>query len=206
MLNHKKNVFIVGSGGMCAYARMYHQRGWNVVREMQSASLVQFTGGSDVTPSLYLEKSHHSTYNHLERDMDETREFHLAYALGLPMVGICRGGQFLNVMCGGKLHQDVDGHGLFKGHTLYTEDGREVWVSSTHHQMMIKGAGGRVLGHGGNLSLCKSGADYEDRTAAVDDLEVVSYREHKVLCFQPHPELNGFEACQDYFFKLLDEM
>ena len=72
------------------------------------------TGGRDVDPATYGQEPHAST-DEPARDRDAW-EFALvrgALARGLPLLGICRGAQVLNVALGGTLHQhlpDVVGH------------------------------------------------------------------------------------------------
>ena len=72
------------------------------------------TGGNDVDPARYGQPSHASTDkpSHL-RDGWEFALLDAALARGLPVLGICRGAQVLNVALGGTLHQhlpDVIGH------------------------------------------------------------------------------------------------
>jgi putative glutamine amidotransferase len=72
------------------------------------------TGGKDVDPALYGQSAHPKT-DEPRRDR-EAWEFALlreALRRGLPILGICRGAQVLNVALGGTLHQhlpDVVGH------------------------------------------------------------------------------------------------
>src|SRR3546814_14796091 len=64
--------------------------------------------------------------------------FKTCYENGIPMLGVCRGAQFLNVMPGGKLYQDVDNH--VGDHPIYDPQNKRVIpnVSSIHHQMCIE--------------------------------------------------------------------
>ncbi|MFC0547780.1 gamma-glutamyl-gamma-aminobutyrate hydrolase family protein [Kutzneria chonburiensis] len=65
-------------------------------------------GGADVDPARYGEAVHPETLG-LRPDRDET-EFALvqsALAVGLPLIGVCRGMQVLNVVLGGTLTQHV---------------------------------------------------------------------------------------------------
>src|SRR5687768_16963203 len=91
---------------------MFMNKGWLVwdtdFNYPTNLDLICFTGGEDVTPSLYGEVKHPLTYNNPERDKHEVEYFN--QFIGIPKVGICRGGQFLNVMSGGKLHQHILGH------------------------------------------------------------------------------------------------
>jgi putative glutamine amidotransferase len=72
------------------------------------------TGGRDVDPASYGQSPHPSTDEPArERDAWEFALVGRALERGLPVLGICRGAQVLNVALGGTLHQhlpDVVGH------------------------------------------------------------------------------------------------
>jgi len=182
-------VFIVGGG--TAYAQMFIKHGWEVIGSIFDADLVQFTGGEDVTPIIYGEENTNS-YNNFDRDLREAGYFAIAQRMDKPMAGICRGGQFLNVMCGGSMIQHVEGHAIHGTHPLvFMEDVHEdtptTNVTSTHHQAMVSADPDAIL----------------DKSP--DDItEVIHYTTEKVLCFQPHPEFTGYKECTDYYFELLD--
>lgn len=66
------------------------------------------SGGSDLHPSVYGEEEHPSLGETIpERDAFEWEMFHLALEIGLPVFGICRGMQLMNVALGGSLYQDM---------------------------------------------------------------------------------------------------
>ncbi len=68
---------------------------------------VVITGGHDVDPVWYAAAPEvHPRYDR-ERDELETLVIDEALALGLPLLGICRGAQLLNVRLGGSLHQEL---------------------------------------------------------------------------------------------------
>src|SRR6185437_341954 len=141
------SVYIVG--GDANIERMFHKHGIDTVSGAAEATFACFTGGADVTPSLYDEENIYSGNDWL-RDVHEMSEFALIQELGIPSVGICRGGQFLNVMNGGKMWQDVNNHAIMGHHKLELFKGDEVGqqffeVTSTHHQMMRAGEGGEIL-------------------------------------------------------------
>ena len=100
-------------------------------------AMVVFTGGADVSPEYYGEKEHHSCFTQPKRDAEEFLVANRAREYGIPMAGICRGAQLLCVFAGGKLVQDVRGHGRYHYLLVNEEDGstEKYLVSSTHHQM-----------------------------------------------------------------------
>lgn len=101
----------------------------------EDIALVVFTGGHDVWPELYGEKALNITHYSKDRDRYESQFFDLALKNKIPMVGICRGSQFLCVKAGGKLVQDITGH--LGNHRLLTNDGRLLVCNSSHHQMQL---------------------------------------------------------------------
>ena len=67
-----------------------------------------FTGGPDLSPALYRETPRPETGPaSLARDALELLLIRLALAEDLPVLGICRGLQLLNVALGGTLYQDL---------------------------------------------------------------------------------------------------
>jgi putative glutamine amidotransferase len=69
---------------------------------------ILFTGGGDVDPKRYGAKRHAKVYG-VDKSRDDL-EFHIAaegIARGIPMMGICRGNQLLNVAHGGTLNQNI---------------------------------------------------------------------------------------------------
>lgn len=70
------------------------------------ADLVIFTGGEDVNPRLYGEDAQQGVYFSEKRDALEIKVFE-NYFGRVPMLGVCRGHQLLNVLLGGTLIQDI---------------------------------------------------------------------------------------------------
>lgn len=135
-----------------------------------------FTGGADIDPAVYGESLDGTEAEGIsdERDSAELRLARWALADDLPVLGICRGHQLLNVAAGGTLYQDIPA-GLpqsavdHRGST-YTDDrsllthkvslepgcrlaavfgATELAVNSLHHQGVKQpGSGLRVVGTG----------------------------------------------------------
>ena len=73
-----RRVFIVQSNAQ--YENMFNRHSdYVVVDHIEDADMLQFTGGSDVTPSLYGEKAHPTTYNNPGRDRIEAHAFRVNY-------------------------------------------------------------------------------------------------------------------------------
>lgn len=201
-------VFIVDTNNM--YERMFIARGWEITRDLLAADLVQFTGGADVSPYLYGEDKHQTTYNDPRRDLVEAGYYQVCLLIGKPMVGICRGGQFLNVMNGGKLYQNVNNHAIGGTHNadvMFRRDGFEskftFQVTSTHHQMMRVGDKGLLLLTAHEATQLDT--DHLTFMGKGEDVEAVWYAESRSLCYQPHPEIVDTEHdCQELYFHLLN--
>jgi putative glutamine amidotransferase len=69
------------------------------------------SGGADVAPDRYGQDVRGATDMEPWRDALEADAFEAARSRGVPILGICRGLQVVNVLMGGTLVQHVDGHG-----------------------------------------------------------------------------------------------
>lgn len=200
-------VFIVG--GNIQYRNMFLERGWTLVDRPSEADLFQFCGGADVDPTLYGHTQHPTTSTSKVCDNIDMAHYELAERLGIPRAGICRGGQFLNVMSGGLMVQDCNGHATYGGHrAVDLRDGSELLVSSTHHQMMHPSDDGVVLciAHMATRKEAHINGSVVDVTDTHgDDVEAVYYEHTKSLCFQPHPEFGGYDKCRDLYFSLIKD-
>ena len=144
-------------------------------------------GGTDIDPILYgAEPDPELLPLEPERDDLELALLSAALEAEVPVLGICRGIQVLNVHQGGTLHQHVPEHGRFdlpidstihqvsfaKGSTLHELYGSSAQVNSLHHQT--------VADLGRDLTV----------TARADDgtIEGVEMGDH-VVAVQWHPEM-----------------
>lgn len=96
-------------------------------------------GGEDISPSLYKQRANRSATGARDepsrRDRIEWDLMQQAIKYGIPIIGVCRGGQMLCAAAGGTLYQHVDGHTNGR-HQAETIDGKTIMISSLHHQMM----------------------------------------------------------------------
>jgi gamma-glutamyl-gamma-aminobutyrate hydrolase PuuD len=183
---------------------------------VEDADLVQFTGGEDVSPQLYGETEHPRTSSNMRRDVLEIGMFVRAGHEGKPMAGICRGAQFLHVMMGGDLWQDVPSHAISGTHEatcMLTK--KKVQVTSTHHQMMVYSDVPFVLLDTFRSAWKESNhngfsirATPKTKGHVWRDMEALAYLKGegpRVLCFQPHPEYtNCPKVTTELYFVYID--
>ena len=188
-----KNIYVVGE------AKHYADfiEGANLVDEISEADIVVFTGGEDVTPSLYGASLHPKTFCNPLRDKSEISVFN-SIRPNQMVIGVCRGSQLLCMLNGGKLVQHVTGHGLFHTHSIYNvETGTCYEITSTHHQMQypynLDGKDYSLL----YISTSNRSTDYEGDCIDSKELkskgepEIVLYHKEnfpKCLAIQGHPE------------------
>jgi len=149
---------------------------------------VVLTGGADLDPALYGAEPETDLFPpEPRRDTFELALIDRAMALELPVLGICRGLQMLNVRAGGTLHQHVPVHSRFdlvpdtEVHQVVTEPGTRLaelygealTVNSLHHQTVDQVGGGLAVA-----------ARADDGT--VEGLEIPGL---DVIAVQWHPEM-----------------
>lgn len=151
-----------------------------------------FWGGADLDPSFYnRERSDMCGHSDKYNDEDTINQMKEMIEQGIPIIGICRGAQVLNVVNGGILTQHIEGHTHSHDISLYDIDGDitdVVNVTSTHHQMMIPHKSGIILGKDQQSVVGKHWDNVNEDYIYKYVIEVVYYPETKSLCIQPHPE------------------
>lgn len=170
--------------------------------------LVCFTGGEDVSPELYGHKNLMSGCSK-ERDETEALIFEMARKQAIPMTGICRGTQLLNVMCGGTMVQHLKASHGGGRHRCQTVEGQEFSVTSSHHQMIVPGEGCEVLAwaekrlqyehavYDGELpdSVLEAGPKMltGDDYPVIRVTEAIAYPKLRIFGVQHHPEWQNIE-------------
>ena len=109
---------ITRAGGLAVLIPPQQLDAADAARLLTGLDALVITGGADVNPARYGHEPgpHTQAPENLRDDLEDSllRE---ALAQKLPILGICRGAQMLNVHCGGTLHQhlpDVVGHDRYR--------------------------------------------------------------------------------------------
>jgi gamma-glutamyl-gamma-aminobutyrate hydrolase PuuD len=152
--------------------------------------LVMFGGGADIDPLIYnhMNLASGSSTSTRIRDAAEELMWKSARERDIPILGICRGAQFVCAKSGGKLVQDCTNHG--NTHSIVTHDGRVLDMTSTHHQMMYPWTTEHQLlawAPRRSVKYVYAGPDFNENFLDREP-EVVYFPETKALGVQGHPE------------------
>lgn len=162
---------------------------------LNSCQAIVLWGGADISPSLYGEDRWKNSGPTVpsERDVFEWGLIREAVKKEIPIIGVCRGAQMLCAYTGGKLIQDVNGHGNGY-HNVKTYDGELFRTSTCHHQMMypfdveheLLGWAPDHLANVYNPPETEHAVDMEMRRQK--EPEVVYFPQIKGFAIQGHPE------------------
>ena len=171
-----------------------------------------FTGGEDFAPAYFGQEEHDKLGEvNVTRDTYDLTLFKLAKDRNIPILGICRGLQLINVAMGGTLYQDLpsqkpsdinhrqDEEGTVATHSVSIVEGsmmhqilgqKEVQVNTFHHQAIEKLAPGLKIVGWANDSVPEM---------------IEAYPSRQIIGTQFHPEIftaNG-DALMGKLFKFL---
>lgn len=165
---------------------------------------ILFTGGADIHPR-YFNEEPPKEVNQLEpyRDKCELELFKRAYNRKMPILGICRGAQLINVALGGSLYQDINrqlpdtyghnpkeafGYDLFHSvdilddtrlYDIFKE--KNIYVNSFHHQS--------IKDLGKNLKIAALAKDNViEGIESTDDRYLIGVQWHPEILTEKHPE------------------
>jgi GMP synthase-like glutamine amidotransferase len=109
---------------------------------LQDCAFIILWGGLDIHPKYYDEQKHPTSDAIFEGTRD-TFEFSIATKaidLGIPIVGVCRGAQWLSILAGGSLYQNIQHHNESSHMVKWRRNDGVGWsngvVNSAHHQAM----------------------------------------------------------------------
>lgn len=179
-------VFVVGRG--ISYANWIPDL--QLVSTIHDAELVLFTGGEDISPSIYGHRNVGSYFN-VRRDHEEVNAYFAALKIKKPMYGTCRGLQLLCAMNGGRLFQDMS-HPM--RHEIITKENDVIITNSLHHQLCdpynLHPSQYEILAFADSLSdeLISAERNYT-RADHIKEPEIVFFPKTKCLGIQGHPEM-----------------
>lgn len=159
-------------------------------------------GGDDISASLYGGDLLPNVRLDPQRDALETRLVKKAAQLGLPLLGICRGAQMINVSLGGTLHADI--YEVFerapKLRTVLPR--KQIKISEKSFLAKILGSSACCVNALHHQSVKDLGKRL--RVSAEDEHGIVQAIEdnsgHRILGVQWHPELMPFSKEQLWLF------
>jgi len=188
--------------------RMYGIRPQRLIAPVDEEILLNLDGlivggGDDISAKLYKGKPEIDVRIDPERDLLEQQALEIAIKRDIPILGICRGSQMLNVFLGGNLHQDI--YQTFENvpqmrtplprKRVYLEENSRLFkiiqmknfkANSLHHQSI------KDLGEG--LTVCAK--DQWGIVQAIED-NSADFR----IGVQWHPEFLIFKSSQRKLFK-----
>lgn len=122
-------------------SHMFENWGWVVTHDPsdidKGIDLACFTGGSDINPQLYDQSINGAWGIDYERDEIEVDHYRRLRSNDIPLVGICRGAQFLHALGGGSLIQDISPRNSGDVEIILNGESEPQTVVVDHHQVMI---------------------------------------------------------------------
>lgn len=159
---------------------------------------ILLSGGADVDPARYgAEPDADLGPVEPERDAFELALVDAAYGNDLPLLGICRGIQVLNVHGGGSLHQHVAPHAVYDQSPTITVHPVSITADSTLHGLYGSSYDVNSLHHQ-TLDTVAPGF----RVVATDDegtIEAIEGIDRPVVAVQWHPEMMASRATDPIF-------
>lgn len=193
-LQNNKPALVYSSASLDAGNWIRGLDGFEETKDILKADVIVFAGGADINPAFYNEQRGKLTGSPSQRDTIELADFELGKSLKKKMVGICRGGQLLCALSGGKLIQHVENH--HSNHKMNTNDGKSLVVNSIHHQMMfpytLPASKFDILGWSStHRSRTYLGGNNKEISlpGRFQECEVIHFKETDSLAIQWHPEL-----------------
>jgi len=180
-------------------------------RALDEVDALLLTGGGDVDPALYEGDPGRTTRAGRTRDEFEIRLIHAALDRNMPILGICRGIQILNVAHGGTLRNLREDKALSDRHGIGLESfaAHDINVAENTHLAEVIGAGRHQVNsfHGQAVERVGQGL----RACATADDGVIEAIERPdrafVIGIQWHPEIASLadEAALALFERLVQQ-
>ncbi|UCC21775.1 MAG: gamma-glutamyl-gamma-aminobutyrate hydrolase family protein [Planctomycetota bacterium] len=178
-----------------------------ILLEKERIDGILLTGGGDVDPKLYGGDANTTMLVHRLRDDFEIALIRAARERGLPMLGICRGCQILNIALGGTVRnlrkeQDVkDHHLVLTGHAVELEPGSKLAETlGVRHLTKVISLHGNAVGEpGGGVRIAATGPG-----GVIEAIEAESAGQTGwIVGIQWHPELTLDDQVQQKIYQVL---
>lgn len=176
-----------------SYARFFYDLAWDLIPVLSGANLfgtfkdidaIILTGGGTV-PNKYRVSSTNE-YQQKARDYTEKILLDLAIKNHIPVIGICRGMQFINGYFGGKIDSFKHSHPTNVRHNVILKNNEMLEVNSFHQDAVT-------------VELLAPGFIILASDPSRVIVEAMYSSEYKIIAFQWHPEREKkHSACQEY--------
>ncbi|MCM1091676.1 MAG: gamma-glutamyl-gamma-aminobutyrate hydrolase family protein [Butyrivibrio sp.] len=192
MQSNKKIVILGRKRDTANYERFLLENGLLPVTtlnpgELSSCGGLLLPGGGDITPAFFGEKDKGSRNIDTELDILQFQALELSMRYHLPVIGICKGMQLINIAFGGTITQDMADSRLHiqsdgdiyhltridKDSFLHRLYGDEIMVNSAHHQCLNRIGTGLLVIQRSTRDGCP---------------EAIMHRTMPILGLQWHPE------------------
>jgi putative glutamine amidotransferase len=172
------------------------------VRWAQSLSPdgIMLSGGNDIDPATYGQSGGSNQSTNFNRDHTELALIKFAVKVDLPVIGICRGMQIINVAFGGSLLPHFEGNG--KNSHIHVGTLHPISINCT---IFPKGYRNTCITvnsfHNQGVSVICLANDLQPAAYAEDGIiEAVIHRKYAIGGIQWHPERPGCDQAFDRFF------
>ncbi|GAB5413712.1 MAG: hypothetical protein Cons2KO_13150 [Congregibacter sp.] len=163
------------------------------------------SGGNDIGPELYGGEVAPKTRIDTARDALEIEWIERALERNIPLLGICRGAQLINVVLGGKLHQDIrelrqktyNRPGLLPTKQVFLDKDSKVAAICNRHKLRVNSLHHQAISDPGD-GLVIVGRDLDKLCQAVE-----CDRGRAIIGVQWHPEYLFYLPAQFALFRWL---
>lgn len=169
---------------------------------LDESDYLLLTGGEDIHPSYYSQPSCSATRAFAQNPRDRLEHELASHAVvtGKPIIGICRGAQWLSILAGGALIQHTTGHGGGQ-HALITDTPTfegPLYMTSIHHQMCdLRGVEhdliawterlSKVYLNGNNINMFPNGLEKEPEVFYIPSIRGYGIQGHPEAMYEGHP-------------------